>query len=82
MKTTDVMETAWRSVSRLVVMANTVMQMHMPIPLTMKTLRRPKRSIAKNGMKLHAHFHVSALAAKMRERSLPNLRFSSKMVDM
>lgn len=61
-----------------VAMANATMQHAMPVPLTMKTARRPNRSMAMNARNDDKNFHVSAPADSTRETSLLRPRFSWK----
>lgn len=66
---------------KLEVTAKQAIHNDMPVPLIMKTVRRPSRSMAKKAKKQHRNFHVSAQDARIFERFVPRSRFCSKIVE-
>lgn len=66
---------------KLAVTAKQAIHNDMPVPLIMKTVRRPSRSMAKKAKKQHRNFHVSAHDASIFERFVPSSRFCWKIVD-
>lgn len=81
MKVADAIEACLLSDGKLVVTAIGAMQKAMPVPLIVKSARRPRRSIAKKEIKQQRNFQVRAQAARILERLLLMCRFDSKIVD-
>lgn len=81
MKNAEAIEAELLVDGKLAVTAKQAIHNDMPVPLIMKTVRRPSRSMAKKAKKQHKNFHVNAHAARIFERFVPRFRFCWKIVD-
>ena len=80
MKTAATYEAAWFSAGKPHTTAMTIMQTDMPVALTTKSVRRPKRSTAAKAIKEQRNFQVRDVAARILGRSPWRCRLLLKIV--